>query len=137
MRNPNSFFLLFVTGALFFAANAAGQTPAIAPGQAPNAAPPAQKPYPPTMARVSVLMVSMPEEKLLTYLPDLLDKDKIEKVIPMLLEAVKRKEITLEGYPMVVTKSGQRAVMETNHEIEDPAAWEHSYYYMYQGYGLP
>ena len=73
----------------------------------------------PMQARVAVLMLSMPEEKFLTLLPDLKDKVKIEKMIPDLLDAVKRREITLEGFPMVVTKSGQRAVMETGLEIKE------------------
>ncbi len=63
--------------------------------------------------RVEVLMLSMPEEKFATLAPDLLDAAKIEKALPDLLEAVKRKEIMLEGCPMLVTTSGQRAVVET------------------------
>jgi hypothetical protein len=70
--------------------------------------------------RISVLMISMPEEKFVALLPDLLDKDKIEKAVPELLDAVKRKEIALEGYPIVVTKSGQRAVTDTVTEFSDP-----------------
>ncbi|HWB57978.1 MAG TPA: hypothetical protein VG733_00735 [Chthoniobacteraceae bacterium] len=69
------------------------------------------------LIRVTVLMVSMPEEKFLDMRPDLLDSKKIEKTIPGLLDAVKRKEIKLEGFPMVVTKSGQRAVVETEREV--------------------
>jgi hypothetical protein len=78
------------------------------------------QPLPFPNIRVDVLMVAMPEEKFITLLPDLLDRDKIEKAIPGLLEAVKRKEIILEGYPFVVTKSGERAVIETVKEVHDP-----------------
>ena len=73
----------------------------------------------PRLVRITMLMLSMPEEKFLTLRPDLLDGRKIEKTIPVLLDGVKRKEITLEGFPMVVTKSGQRAVMETEREVRD------------------
>lgn len=62
-------------------------------------------------------MVSMPEEKFIALLPDLLDKEKIEKAVPDLLDAVKRKEMILEGFPVVITKSGQRAVVETVKEV--------------------
>ncbi len=91
--------------------------------------------------RTGILMLTMPEEKYLTLLPDLLDKHKIEKVIPDLWDAVKNKQITLVGYPMVVTKSGQRAVIETvdeivNEEPEFPPGFLPRPYY-YPGYYLP
>ncbi len=78
---------------------------------------------PAPMVRMDVLMLSMPEEKMLAVLPDLLDKDKIEKAVPELLEAVKRKEITLVGYQFVTTKSGMRAVAETVKEIRYPSGY--------------
>ncbi len=68
--------------------------------------------------RVEVLMLSMPEEKFATLAPDLLDPAKIEKALPDLLDAVKRKEITLEGCPMIVATSGERATVETVVEYE-------------------
>ena len=66
--------------------------------------------------RIDVLMVSMPEEKFLVLQPDLLDQSKIEKAIPDILDAIKRKEMTLEGCPMVVAKSGQHAVIATEED---------------------
>ncbi|HWB57979.1 MAG TPA: hypothetical protein VG733_00740 [Chthoniobacteraceae bacterium] len=102
--------------ALFLAAiacaHAADEKPA-------PAATPSPEDMAPSQVRITVLMLTMPEEKFLGLLPDLNDKVKIEKVIPDLLDSAKRKEITLEGFPMVVTKSGQRAVMETGREIND------------------
>lgn len=82
---------------------------------------PEKEALPSPMVRVDVLMLSMSEEKMLAVLPDLLDKDRIEKTVPELLEAVKRKEITLVGYQFVTTKSGQRAVAETVKEIRYPS----------------
>ncbi len=81
---------------------------------------PEKETLPSPMVRVDVLMLSMPEEKMLAVLPDLLDREKIEKMVPELLEAVKRKEITLVGYQFVTTKNGQRAVAETVKEIRYP-----------------
>ncbi len=71
------------------------------------------------MLRVDVLMIAMPEEKYIALRPDLLDKEKIEKTVPLLLDAVKRKEMILEGCPMILTKSGQRAVSETTRGFRD------------------
>ncbi len=56
-----------------------------------NAAGAPAAPHPAPLVRVTLLMVSMPEEKFLTLLPDLLDKDKIGKAVPGLLDAVKHK----------------------------------------------
>ncbi len=77
-------------------------------------------PAPSVNIRIDLLMVSMPEDKFITLLPDLLDKEKIEKAVPDLLEAVKRKEMILEGYQIITTKSGQRAVAETVKEVRYP-----------------
>ncbi len=89
------------------------------PTASPKSSPtPSPTPEPdPANIRIDVLIVSMPEEKFLTLLPDLLDKEKIEKAVPDLLDAVKRKEMILEGFPVVTTKSGQRAVVETVKEV--------------------
>jgi len=70
--------------------------------------------------RVEVLMVAMPEEKFLTLLPDLQNEAKIEKIVPELLEAVKRKEMILRGDPMILASNGQRVVSETIKEKRYP-----------------
>ncbi len=80
-------------------------------------------PYPLYQVRIGVLMVSMPEEKYLALMPDLLDKAKIYKVVSAILDAVKRKEMVLEGYPFLVTKSAERAGIETNCEKSGPCDW--------------
>jgi hypothetical protein len=97
-------------------------------------APPPGQHDTPLNVRVGLLMLTMPEEKFLTLLPDLLDKEKIEKTVPQLLDAVKRKEITLEGYQIIVTKSGQRAVTETVLEYN---AGQNSFPFFYPGYPYP
>ena len=73
------------------------------------------------VVRVDVLMVSMPEEKFLTLQPDLLDPSKIEKAVPDILDAVKRKEMILDGYQFITVKSGERAVAETVKEVRYPS----------------
>jgi len=72
------------------------------------------------VVKIEVLMVAMPQEKFIELLPDLQDETKIEKVIPDLWEAIKKKEMILRGYPIVVTRNGQRAVSETIQEIRYP-----------------
>jgi hypothetical protein len=67
----------------------------------------------PPLIRADVLMLSMPEEKFLTIYPDLTDPGKIENAVAGLLDAVKRKEVVLEGCPMAVFKSGERASADT------------------------
>ena len=91
------------------------------PAAQPSLLPPANANTNRVNVRIDVLMVAMPEDKFIALLPDLLDKDKIEKVIPDLLDAVKRKEMILEGYPIIVTKSGQRALSETVKEVRYPS----------------
>ncbi len=61
--------------------------------------PPGTPPEIPELVRVTLLMVSMPQEKFLALMPDLLDKEKLEKTIPGLFDAIKRKEMTLGGLP--------------------------------------
>ena len=73
-----------------------------------------------SQVRIDVLMVAVPEDKFITLLPDLLNNEKIEKAVPELLEAVKRKEAILEAFPTLITKSGQRAVMESVKEVNYP-----------------
>ena len=52
-------------------------------------------------------MVALPEEKALALLPDLQDDAKIDAAWAQLMEALKRKEATLTGYPVVQTIEGQ------------------------------
>ncbi len=85
--------------------------------RAPAADAKSEPPVP--VLRVDVLMIAMPEEKYIALRPDLFDKEKIEKTVPLLLDAVKRKEMILEGFPVILTKSGQRAVSETTREFRD------------------
>lgn len=62
--------------------------------------------------RVEVLMVAMPQDKLLPLLPDLRDPAKIDAAVDQLLAAVQRKEAILTGYPVVYTLDGERGVSE-------------------------
>ena len=61
-------------------------------------------------------MVSLPEEKALALLPDLHDDAKIDAACAQLMAAIKRKEATLTGHPIVQTLEGQESRSETNLE---------------------
>lgn len=74
----------------------------------------------PWNVRVEVLMVSMPQDKALSLLPDLRDQNKAEAAFTQILNLISLKEATLLGYPMVVTGSGQRAVSEVTEEKRYP-----------------
>jgi hypothetical protein len=74
--------------------------------------------------RVEVLMVALPEEKALALLPELRDSAKIEGAVTEIMAAIKRKEATLMGYPVVVTLDGERGVSETIFEKRYPTEFE-------------
>jgi len=74
--------------------------------------------------RVDVLMVAMPQGKLLPLLPDLRDPKKIDRAVKRLLAAVQRKEAILTGYPTVTLLDGQRGVSETIAEKRYPTEFE-------------
>lgn len=78
----------------------------------------------PRNVRVEVLMVAMPQAKLLPLLPDLRDPKKIDAAVAHLLDAVQRKEAILTGYPVVSTLDGQRSVSETIAEKRYPTSFE-------------
>jgi len=81
---------------------------------APEAKPAAEpkRPDPKWNIRTDVLMVAMPQEKLLPLLPDLRDPKKIDAAVEQLLAAVQHKEAILTGYPTVYTVDGARGVTE-------------------------
>lgn len=76
--------------------------------------------------RVEVFMVALPEEKALALLPDLRDDAKIEAACTQLLDAVKRKEARLTGYPVVYSNDGQRARSATSAEKIYPTQYDDS-----------
>ena len=78
------------------------------------------QPDPQWNVRVEVLMVAMPQEKALDFLPDLHNPAKIEGAVAEILKAITRKEATLMGYPVVYTLDGQRAVAEDILELRYP-----------------
>ena len=76
----------------------------------------AQGPVAPNV-RIEVQMVSMPLEKGLPLLPNLLDAGSIDGAFSQIQKMIAAGEATLIGWPQVVTKSGQRAVTEDIQEI--------------------
>lgn len=74
--------------------------------------------------RVEVLMVAMPQDKLLALLPDLRDPKKIDEAVAQLMTAIQRKEAILTGYPVVQTLDGKRVVSETILEKKYPTEFE-------------
>ncbi|MDR3405719.1 MAG: hypothetical protein P4L99_24760 [Chthoniobacter sp.] len=76
----------------------------------------AQVPEAPVV-RIEVQMVSMPLEKGLPLLPNLHDAGSIEGAYSQIQKMIAAGEATLNGWPEVVTKSGQRAVTEDITEV--------------------
>jgi hypothetical protein len=97
--SPLCSFLLFAVSTFAFAAPKSTDAPV--------------KSDPQWNVTVSVLMVAMPQEKMLPMIPDLRDPKKIDGAVDRLLAAVQNKEAILTGYPMVVTDDGERAVSES------------------------
>jgi len=76
----------------------------------------AQVPEAPVV-RVEVQMVSMPLQKGLPLLPNLRDTGSIDGAFSQIQKMITAGEATLNGWPEVVTKSGQRAVTEDIQEV--------------------
>jgi hypothetical protein len=71
-----------------------------------------------------VLMIALPQEKLLPMLPDLRNPEKIDAAVEKLLDAVQRKEAILTGWPMVNTFDDSRGVSECILEKRYPTEFE-------------
>lgn len=91
-----------------------------APLEKPVEAPKPQVFNPRAMVRVDVLMLSVPEEKLLPLLPQLRDPDQIIGAERALLTMVANREAVLESWPEVTTYDGTRAVCESIVESRYP-----------------
>jgi hypothetical protein len=76
---------------------------------------------------VEVLMIAMPQEKLLPLLPDLRDPKKIEGALVHLLDAVQRKEAILTGSSLVDILDGQRSISEAIIEKQYPTEFDPLY----------
>ena len=69
------------------------------------------------VVRIEVQMVSMPLEKGLPLIPNLRDTGSIEGAFSQIQKMIAAGEATLNAWPEVVTKSGQRAVTEDIEEV--------------------
>ena len=85
---------------------------------------PDPKKVPKWNVRVEVMAVSMPQEKALAWLPELLDESKIEGVVPKIVEGIQRKEVTLIGYQMALTLDDITSTTETIVEEIYPTQYE-------------
>lgn len=86
--------------------------------------PDALMPIPPRNVHVEVLMVAIPQDMALDFLPELRDPARCEAAFTKILAAIKDKKAILMGYPMVETRSGTRATTETNTEQKYPTEFE-------------
>jgi len=75
------------------------------------------------LVRVEVQMVSMPLMKGLALLPNLRDAGSIDGAFSQIQKMIAAGEATLNGWPEVVTKPGQRAVAEDIQEIRYASAY--------------
>jgi hypothetical protein len=80
----------------------------------------APEPQPHWNVRIEVLMVAMPQDKLLRLLPALRDPKTIDAAVGDLLAAVERKEATLTGQPTVQMLDGTKSTSETIEEKRYP-----------------
>ena len=74
--------------------------------------------------RAEALAVVMPQEKALAWLPELQDESKIAGAFSEILDAIKRKEVTLAGYPLVSVHDGSKGTSETIDEKIYPTQFE-------------
>ncbi len=70
--------------------------------------------------RFDLLIVSAPEASALALRPQLQDPDKIAAAQEKLLALVGEKKAQLVGWPTITTKSGNRAVVQTTHDVRYP-----------------
>jgi hypothetical protein len=113
--------ILLIAGSTFAFGAAKSTDPALSP-PGPYATP--DKSGPKWSVTVSVLMVAMPQEKMLPMIPDLRDPKKIDGAVDQLLAAVQNKEAILIGYPIVVTVDGERTVSESTIEERYPTEFD-------------
>jgi len=113
--------LLLLSAAAYSATPDSPETPAAADRKA---AVDKKPPEPKWNVRTDVLMVAMPQEKLLPLLPGLRDPKKIDAAVEQLLTAVQHKEAILTGYPTVLTTDGARGVSEAIVEKRYPTEFE-------------
>jgi hypothetical protein len=76
------------------------------------------------LIRVELLVVRLPEAAAVELQPELRDPARVAKAQEKLLAMVKKKEAELIDWPVVMTKSGNRAVVENIHEVKYPIAFE-------------
>jgi hypothetical protein len=84
---------------------------------------PEQDEPPQLQVRVELLVARLPEAKALQMQPDLRDPARCGAAQERILAMISRKEAELVDWPIVITKSGQRAVTENIREILRPVEY--------------
>lgn len=80
--------------------------------------PPKPEEYPPTkQVRLELLVARIPEAKAIEMQPTLRDPARCGAALEKILVMIGRKEAELVDWPVITTKSGQRAVAENVREI--------------------
>ncbi len=69
---------------------------------------------------VELQVIALPLEDAMPLIESLKDEKRIEKTVTTLHEMIAKKKARLVDWPMVITKSGQRAVVENNNEVRYP-----------------
>ncbi len=70
---------------------------------------------------VEIQVIALPVEDAMPLIESLKDEKRIEKAVMALHEMIAKKKARLVDWPMLVTKSGQRAVVENYNEVRYPA----------------
>jgi len=125
--SPSSLFVKTTMNALAgIALFTALSSAVIAADRKSTPAPPRQEPVKTGGWNVSVevMMVAMPQERAIALLPDLRDPDKTEGAVTQILSAIEKKEATLAGWPMAVTRDGLRCVTESIFEKRYPTEFD-------------
>lgn len=119
MRHSILFLLAFLsTGAQALHADAAPlEAPAPPDANGALAAPAGLVVDVPSNIRIEVQVVAIPEQLSVPFINEMKDKTKIEAAYGKIQDMLAKGTAKLIGWPIVITKSGQRSVIESIHEI--------------------
>lgn len=73
---------------------------------------------------IELQVVSLPEGLALTLVPDLRDPRRVERAFGEIQKIIAEKRAILVGWPIIITKSGQRAVVEQIDELRYPTEFD-------------
>jgi hypothetical protein len=79
---------------------------------------------PPALIRVELLIVRLPTDRALELQPELRDPARVAAAQDKLLALIQKKQAQLVDWPVLTTKSGNRAVLENIHEERYPIEYQ-------------